>query len=158
MFKNMMKLGGVSSFDASEAKNSILGSATRARVEDLDGMTQATIGLAANVLGEMDHFTLVILERFFRIEPQQKPILRQFIVRSFDNPPSVQTIVKRFKGKGARHDCTYRIMTSLCRVAVSAKRFDKATLQKLISIAKMMGLNKDELSVMFQKTGLVSFG
>lgn len=136
---------------------SVLGSRGAINAESIDPATSALVQLCACALPQMSGAVMTGLERVLKIEPRQKPALRKFIADSYGASASVDAVVRNYKrSTNPRHDDCYRLASRLCDVAREAGRTDSSSISNIISAAKALGLNKDEVLTVLQKARLAA--
>ena len=151
LMKQARGMGG----DLRSIRGSVLGSHMTRPLGGLDDLSMALAQLCAFALPQMSGVTMTALERVMRIEPNKKPDLRKFIAESYADNPSLNAVVRSFKRDNPRHNESYRLALSLCHVAREAGRGDKDTLARVIKAAKSLGLSKEEVLGVLQKSRLM---
>ncbi len=148
--------------DLRRVKNNALGSSsasnsTRHGSDTVDASTTALVKCSAIAFAGMSGKTLAGIERAFKIEPNQRPVLRRLIVDSFADVPVLKTVVAEYKrAQNPRHDEAHRLVTRLYQIARECDQYDARAVQKLIKIAKTLGLNQDEILLVMQKARLTA--
>ena len=143
--------------DVRRVKGSVLG-AMRATARDvIDPQTDVMVKFCAFAFPQVSGVTMSSMERSFRIEPQQKPELRKYIADSFLRPPSLNEAVRSFKRQlGGGHSDAHRTISKLCAIARSADRIARADLDRIIKLAKALGLTQGEILQIFQRARLTA--
>ena len=143
--------------DVSRAKGSVLGAMRTTARDRIDPQTDVMVKFCAYAFSQVSGVILSTMERSFRIEPQQKPELRKYIADSFLAPPSLNDAVRDFKRKlGGSHSEAYRAVLQLCTMTRAADCVGRGNLDRIIKLAKALGLTQDEILQIFQRTQLTA--
>lgn len=143
--------------DMGRVKGAVLG-AMRATAQDIiDPQTNVMVKFCAYAFPQVSGVIMSSMERSFRIEPQQKPELRKYIADSFLTPPSLNQAARNFKRQlGGGHSDAHRAISQLCAIARSADRIARADLDRIIKLAKALGLTQGEILQLFQRARLTA--
>ncbi len=149
---------GASASDLRRVKNNALGSSSaRPGRDTVDASTTALVKCSAFAFGGMSGKVLAGVERAFKLEPNQRPVLRRLIVDSFTDVPVLKTVIAQYKQtQNPRHDEAHRLVTRLCQIARECDQYDARVIQKLIKIAKALGLSQGEILSVMQKARLTA--
>ena len=138
-------------------KGAVLGTMRVTARDVIDPQTDVVVKFCAYAFPQVSGVMMSTLERSFRIEPQQKPELRKYIADSFLTPPSLNEAVRSFKRQlGGSHSAAHRVISQLCAVARGADRVERADLDRIIRLAKALGLTQGEILQLFQRARLAA--
>lgn len=144
--------------DLTPVKGRRLGAASAgARSGAIDAYTSSLVALAASALPPINGRTMASLERYFRLEPSQKPALRRLIADSFQSPPQSGAVIRSFKrSTSARHDDCHRLFAGLCALARSVEAYDAVTMRNIAAAGKALGLKQDAVLSAVKRAGLAA--
>jgi len=141
----------------SRVKGAVLGAMRATARDTIDPQTDVMVKFCAYAFPHVSGVMMSTMERSFRIEPQQKPELRKYIADSFLTPPSLNEAVRSFKRQlGSGHSAAHKVISQLCVIARGADRIERADLDRIIKIAKALGLTQDEILQIFQRARLAA--
>jgi len=123
--------------------------------KSLDINSVTIVRLTHLAFGHLDRQVFASIEANLNIRPNQRKNVQRLLAETVDQKPSVADALRSLqKMSQGRHNAAYGIFDKLCMIATESKRYNKATLNNLISIAQQLGLSQEEIYYLFQKSRL----